>query len=284
MTKIIYRSLLVPGALILLLLLIVSCKNETTVDNTTETTLSALEEDEKANTPEVSDSKPEIKTKDLVYAWVDKLNIRDSPSLDGTSITSVQSNDALEFTGIKSDQNEFIVLRGVLYEEPWLKIITPDGKEGWVFGGAVKLKDEKKGNGPVDDLIFDYTHFGSFNLTKWKKFDTKSREGGDVTTDSGKYSNSKQIIEFSNSRSAYTYGTSHSLYDNNKKLLKKRDFHCSLDISKMDETVIDYTSTPPKKYMRSQKLPKPIYELNERPNRVNGKWEESIIDVNQPAK
>ena len=115
-----------------------------------------------------------LQTKDLLYAWVDKLNIRDTPKLEGKTIASVDNQEALEFTGEKSRQSETIVLRGVAYDEPSLKVITSDQKEGWVFGGAVKRKGEDKGNGLMTETDFDLPYFGRFDLKDWTRQPSKA--------------------------------------------------------------------------------------------------------------
>ena len=82
--------------------------------------------------------------------------------------TKVSDKQPLIFTGERSDKPETIVLRGVAYYEPWLKIKVDDNNEGWVFGGAVKRKDEEKGNAEMTATKFDFEKFGQFNLSSWK--------------------------------------------------------------------------------------------------------------------
>ena len=104
-----------------------------------------------------------------VFTWVDKLNVRNKPTTKGKVISSVRSKDAMLFTGEISDDFETIVLRGVAYYEPWLRVKIPDGQTGWVFGGAVKQIDEEKGNNPISDTNFTFPYFGKYNMENWKK-------------------------------------------------------------------------------------------------------------------
>ena len=154
---------------------------------------------------ETVDSKP-FQEKEKIYAWVDKLNIRDKASLKGKAIASVDSDDALEFTGTKSGTAETIVLRGVAYKDLWYKIETKDGKEGWVYGGAVKHKGETKGNDPITDTKFDFPYFGSYDLSIWKKISTKS-EGEEVDVTITTYQKGDQYLELTNAeRGEFYYG------------------------------------------------------------------------------
>ncbi len=53
----------------------------------------------------------------------------------------------------------------------WYKVRTSDGKEGWVFGGAVKQENEIKGNDIITKEKFDFPYFGKFDLSSWSKTD-----------------------------------------------------------------------------------------------------------------
>lgn len=73
-----------------------------------------------------------------VYTWVSTLNVRDQPATSGKIIAAVTPDQALQPTGKKSDKPEAIALRGRTFNENWLEVTTPDGKTGWVFGGAIQ--------------------------------------------------------------------------------------------------------------------------------------------------
>jgi len=255
-----------------------STSNPSTPSTETSTDPATTKKDESSptTTPLNSDR---LQSKDLVYAWVDKLNIRNTSNLKGKAISTVDSNDALEFSGERSKEKETIVLRGVAYEDSWLKVITLDKKEGWVFGGAVKEKEEKKGNAPITDTKFDFPHFGSFDLSQWKNLGTRT-EGEEVDYVITTYQKGDQILEVTNSSMGEMhYGHSYSLMDGNKKVLKTRafDFPGTGEIKELTETVKDYTSTPAKEYTRKQNLKKHFYKLNARPVMVNGTWSSKSI-------
>ncbi|MFK8007714.1 MAG: SH3 domain-containing protein [Saprospiraceae bacterium] len=218
---------------------------------------------------ETVDAKP-FEEKEMIFAWVDKLNIRDASNLKAKTITAVESNDALKFTGEQSDQIEEIVLRGVAYDEPWLKIITPDDKEGWVYGGAVKRKSESKGNAPITDTKFDFPHFGNFDLSTWKKLGTRL-EGEEVDIQITTYQKGDQILEVTSSEMGeFYYGYDYKLMDRSEKILKHRSFSFTSDGKMLEEKVKDYSTNT--EYTRNQTLKKHFYQLNAKPVMVNGKW------------
>ena len=110
-----------------------SCKNTNSSDSTqtesvTNPTESATNEEKK---PEPTVTK--------LYAWVDNLNLRSEPTTKSEIVAEIKEGTQLTFLNEKTEYTERINLRGQLYNEPWLKVKTPDGKEAWVFGGAVKF-------------------------------------------------------------------------------------------------------------------------------------------------
>ncbi len=89
------------------------------------------------NLPEVVEvAKP---TSIEIYVWVDKLRLRAEPTTQSEMVATLKEGDALTFLNERSDFTEKISLRGTLFDEPWLKISTKNGQEGWVYGGGVKF-------------------------------------------------------------------------------------------------------------------------------------------------
>ncbi len=74
-----------------------------------------------------------------VYCWVDKLRLRNAPDTKSAVLGEIKEGEALTFLNKKSDFTQQINLRGKIYDEPWLKVRTADGTEGWIFGGGVKF-------------------------------------------------------------------------------------------------------------------------------------------------
>ena len=274
-------------------LLIIACQNE---QKPNEVTSDTTPKKEMTPTKPVSNSEAlpppkmiePLQTKDLVYAWVDKLNIRNAPNLKGKAIASVDSNDALEFTGTKSGKAETIVLRGVAYTDLWYKIVTKGGTEGWVYGGAVKRKGEKKGNAEITDKKFDFLYFGKYDLSTWKKISTKS-EGEEIDITITTYQKGNQYLEITQSdRGEFYYGYDYRLLDKNKKTLKVRNFSFvpadeSGKSHEIIEEVKDYTQNPPQQYARIQKIDVHYYNLKPRPVMALGNWKVEAIDAPMSA-
>lgn len=73
----------------------------------------------------------------VLTAAVDNLRIRDKAGLEGEEVAKVTEGATLTFQGGFSDFNDKIKLREDDFNELWLSVKTDDGKEGWVYGGAV---------------------------------------------------------------------------------------------------------------------------------------------------
>ncbi|MFK7747223.1 MAG: hypothetical protein AB8B65_02405, partial [Kordia sp.] len=190
---------------------------------------------------------------------------------------------ALEFTGTKSNAKESIVLRGVVYNDYWMKVTTKDNKKGWVYGGAVQQKGGKKGNGIITKTKFDFAYFGKFDVSSWADLGVTKSEGGDAETISYRYLKENQIIEIDRTEvGEYGYYNTFKLMDAKRNLLKEREFGFSIDYGENDaqmyqltETVKDFTTK--KQYTRSQNIDKHFMQLNARPEIVHGTWKESVL-------
>ncbi|MCP3930281.1 MAG: SH3 domain-containing protein [Bacteroidetes bacterium] len=285
MRKLLSRHYIYLWVILALTFFVLSCQNSTkqneSASDATSSNSTVETPGEKPKIPAKAVELEPLKSKDLLYAWVDKLNIREKPGTSGKVVTTVQSDDALEFTGEKTDETETIVLRAVAYDEPWLKVITPDKKEGWVFGGAVKRKEETKGNGIIDDKKFDFPYFGSFNLKDWKKQSTKDESGGDAEILTTTYKKGDQILEISHiDVGDYGYGRTYKFMDIFGKTFRERElnFIADAEYRELREVVKDYASDPQKQYVRTQKFKKHSSQLNALPLMVNGHWTTSAID------
>ncbi len=228
--------------------------------------------------------KEKVLNEKMAYSWVDNLNIRSEPNTKGAVITSVESDHALELTDSKSEKKESIVLRGVAYHDYWYKVRTSDDKEGWIFGGAVKQKNEQKGNAILTKEKFNFPHFGAFDLSEWKNIKSDKFGQGDVEGTSTFYQKGDKILEIEESDMGdYGYSYSQKLMDANKKTLKERAFRLSPSMeqdekSKFIEEVKDFTQNPVKKYSRVQELNVPSYQLKPKPVMAFGKWKIESLD------
>ena len=263
-----------PFFTLLLLALFTACGGS---DNASATATSTTDTTTDTPTTEAVDPNEPL------YAWVDNLNLRDQPSTNGKVITSVQPKDALERLE-ESGTSEVIVLRGVLYDEPWIKVKTTAGDEGWVFGGAVKRKDELKGNAPIDEKKFRFPVFGEFDLNEWTYESVQlDNDEGDVDGENNYYRRGDQTLLIRNYESEYGYGYVYVLKTTSGQVLKERFFDFSNDVLEMTETVKDYTTDPSREYSRSQKTKLASRQLNAKPVMLSGPWTEKNISGGEQA-
>ncbi|MEM6687665.1 MAG: SH3 domain-containing protein [Bacteroidota bacterium] len=257
---------------------VISCGSDSKEKSKTTTETPTKTPEKTVETPKVDNT---------YYAWVDNINVRDVATTKGTVIGTYMPEDALEFTGTKSDTKEIIVLRGVAYDDYWMKVTTKDDKEGWVYGGAVQQKGQEKGNGIITNMQFDFQHFGTFDVSSWLDLGIVKTRGGDSESSTYSYLKGNEIIEITKSEVGENgYYTTFKLMDKNRTLLKERNFKFTVDmgdsspIMKLTETVKDYTTK--KEYSRSQTLNKHFMQLNARPQLVNGTWTET--ELQEPPK
>ena len=231
-------------------------------------------------------NRDKLAKKNQVYPWVDKLNIRDQASTNGKVIASVNSGDAIELTNTKSEKMETVVLRGVAYPDYWYKVRTSEGKEGWVFGGAIKEKNEIKGNDITTKEKFDFPYFGKFDLSLWnksEKVDISEDEESDRSLVS--YKKDDQIVKIVEwNMGEMGYGYRHLLQDGKEEdlILKEREISYSPGFDQpntISEIVKDFTQNPPMQYSRIQKINVSRYDLKPFPLMALGNWKEEMLDV-----
>ena len=74
------------------------------------------------------------------------LNMRTGPGLKFTVLERLQLHDELLFLGDVTDTTQQIDLGQIVADEPWVKVRSESGKEGWVYGACVDFyKRELKG-------------------------------------------------------------------------------------------------------------------------------------------
>lgn len=84
---------------------------------------------------------------------LDKVRVRDQAGLKGKEIKLIKKGEKVTFLGEISDFTDKIKLRGIQYDDPWLKVKTSSGKEGWIYGAAVKFKSNDAGTDLKNMLI-----------------------------------------------------------------------------------------------------------------------------------
>ena len=221
----------------------------------------------------------ELAAGDQLVTWVDRVNIREAANTSAKVVTNVPNGEAMTYTGEKSGAKEAILLRGIVYQEEWIKIKTKDGLEGWVFGGAVKRPDEQKGNQIISATQLDFPYFGRYDLSNWKELDTASESGGDAESKTKRYQKEGQILSVTETDMGdYGYGYSYKLTDVEDRVLLERELSFQADMDMLlTETVTNRIESPAVEYSRSEKLPSHPVQLNGRPMMVNGSWTKKAL-------
>lgn len=143
-------SKLLVNTLLIFIILFFACKDSPFSNSSTSTASesTAESEDSMAQVPQAAPITE-------IYTWVNELRMREEPSTNSPIVVTLKEGEPLDFSGERSDFTEKISLRGTLFEEPWLKVSTKSGKEGWVYGGGVKFYKvgaDKSGT-PYDDCF-----------------------------------------------------------------------------------------------------------------------------------
>lgn len=78
---------------------------------------------------------------------------RVDPDPGAEEILRLKEGENLEYLNVLSTFTTPMKIQGIEYDEPWLKAKTKDGKEGWIYAGAVSFKgmSDKK----LAELVFD---------------------------------------------------------------------------------------------------------------------------------
>lgn len=272
------RTLLVRFAFVTAIVIINSCEGEVKKKNTSHTDKNT----EKTNTTESEE------VSDTYYVWVDKINVRDTPSTKGKVVGTYTNSDII-FQKETSETKETIVLRGVAYEDYWLKVTTSDQKEGWIYGGAVKKEGDDSGNDVMTDDKFEFDHFGKFDLSTWTDLGVTNRESGDAETSVYSYAKDGKVLEIEKTNvGEYGYYHTYKLLDKYKNILKERSFDFVADVGngkptmELKETVKDYQTK--KLYQRKQNLSKHFMQLNARPIMIHGEWTQDALVVDEKTE
>jgi hypothetical protein len=115
----------------LLIFLFVSCKNnqkQAVIPRSLDPNIYVIED-------------PEQLTETQYYVWLPFLYVRAEPNQKSALVTKLKKGDLVKYLGIKTQIKERINIHGKDFEEPWMKVITPENKEGWVFGAGINIKD-----------------------------------------------------------------------------------------------------------------------------------------------
>ncbi len=82
----------------------------------------------------------QVKADKLYYAWVDKVNVRATPDLNGKVVKQLSLGEDVTYSGKKTRNETTITLNGKEYTKSWAMITTRDGTEGWVHAATLLPK------------------------------------------------------------------------------------------------------------------------------------------------
>lgn len=68
---------------------------------------------------------------------VSDLRMRETPGEKGVIVATLPKGAKLEDLGEVSDFTTRVTLRGITFDEPWIKVKTSSGQTGWVYGGGL---------------------------------------------------------------------------------------------------------------------------------------------------
>ena len=213
------------------------------------------------------------------YAWVDNFNIRNEANADAEIVVEIQPKDVLMLTGNTSEKKESIVLRGALYEDYWVEVKTEAGKQGWVFAGAIKKENEKKGNAEITDTKFSFENFGDYDLSKLTLISTEDSSGGDAEGETLVYGippndqlDGPSLAITRTSLGEYGYSVTHQLRGQNGRVIKTRNFNFSNDVREISVEIIPGPNYPKRIYSKVQKINVSSFGLKSKPILVLGEW------------
>lgn len=72
-----------------------------------------------------------------LYVTIGNLNVRNAPDLNGEVIAELPLYEEVEFMGEWTDFTTEVNLGKEVVNEPWIKVRTSRGQEGWVYGAGV---------------------------------------------------------------------------------------------------------------------------------------------------
>jgi hypothetical protein len=106
--------------------------------------------------------------KEELFVWMDHAWIYENTDMRSGLIAEVKAGEKLALTGETSATKVKVNLRGVDFEDVWVKVKTTDGKEGWIFKGML-TSDEARANNMNDFTIVPGTRVGKVQLTGKKE-------------------------------------------------------------------------------------------------------------------
>ncbi len=157
--------------LLLGLFLFVACRNDKPSEDATNKEVKPTEAIEK-NSPI---QKPLIFTTNL-----DNLRLRDQPGKEGKELARLPIGTKVFDTGEVSEFTTPLKLRGVNFDEPWIKIKTAQGISGWIYGGGLSFNLEA--DNPATQTMMQKRLIGLFGKSLADDVESYRRNYNNATT------------------------------------------------------------------------------------------------------
>jgi hypothetical protein len=79
-----------------------------------------------------------------LYVTIQGMNVRSAPSVNSNLLERLQLFDEVEYLHEVTGFTEEITIGDEVTNEPWVKIKTPKGKVGWIYGAGVSYYKTKR--------------------------------------------------------------------------------------------------------------------------------------------
>ena len=104
-------------------------------------------EDSNANSQDADNASPSDPRRETIhvtelYITIDSFNFRTTPKLDGAVIKKLRLSEKVVYLNQITDFSQKIFVDQNWEDEPWVKVRTIEGDEGWVYGAGVSYYDE----------------------------------------------------------------------------------------------------------------------------------------------
>lgn len=133
---------------------------------------------------------------------LDNVRIRDAAGLKGKEVARLPKKSKVIFNGVFSDFTDKIKLRGIQYDDPWLKVRTKTGEEGWIYGASVKFDANNVGADLYNKLITKRLtkFFGKKIVFEIEQYQKNYKEAKTERDFALVYRNNKQLLDAMNEK------------------------------------------------------------------------------------
>ena len=87
---------------------------------------------------------PSVINRSVLYITIDNLKLRKAPSLDSVVVATLPLFEEVYFMNEVTEFKTQISLGYEITKEPWVKVQTKKGKDGWVYGAGVHYYKKKR--------------------------------------------------------------------------------------------------------------------------------------------